>query len=249
MNPLIVAHCGDMQNAPESTFAAFNAAVEKAADVIEFDVHLTADGKLLIHHDYYLGRTENGQGAIGEHIFADLRKLDIGSWFASCFAMERMLTLAEVLELGRGKVHFEIDMRAPDLILLRLILAEIERFGVAADVELTSVHTPLLIKAKQMAPNIATGVFFSAFPEWMTVELGQQHIIGWMKLMDAQVAHLHISQLDERFVSLLHNQGYLVHGANLNTAQDILRGFMVGVDQFSTDVLDLALRIKNESNS
>lgn len=39
--PLIVAHCGDLQTAPESTLPAFERAIMKGADVLEFDVHLT----------------------------------------------------------------------------------------------------------------------------------------------------------------------------------------------------------------
>ncbi|MBN1872664.1 MAG: hypothetical protein JXA33_00400 [Anaerolineae bacterium] len=125
MQPLIVAHCGDRRNAPESTPTAFSSAIDKGADAIEFDVHLTKDGYLLIHHNYYLGRTENGNGYIEEHSFQTLRELDIGSWFDPDFASERMLTLEEVLTLGRGKVRFEIDQFSTDKLDLALRLRNI----------------------------------------------------------------------------------------------------------------------------
>lgn len=245
MKPRIVAHKGDMQNAPESTFAAFRSAIDKGADTIEFDVHLTKDNQLVIHHDYYLGRTEQAQGAIEDFTLAELRDLDIGSWFSPRFAEERIMTLPEVLALGQGNIRFEIDMRTPDLQLLNLILADIDRFGVSTEVELTSVHTPLLTKAKQIAPNLAIGIFFSPFPDWMTNDLGQRHIIAWMKLMDAQVAHLHVPQLTSTFVDMLHEQGFLAHGVNLDTKSDIETGLAASVDQFSTDVLDLALSLNS----
>jgi len=156
-----------------------------------------------------------------------------------------MLTLREVLELEQRKIHLEIDMRTPSLKLLSLIWDELIYFGVKANVELTSVHTPLLMRAKQIDLTVATGVFFSPLPEWMTVELGRAHILGWMKLMEAQVAHLPAALLDKPFIDMLHDHGFLVHGANLNTIPAIENGLMVGIDQFSTDILDPAIEVNN----
>jgi glycerophosphoryl diester phosphodiesterase len=67
--PRVVARCGDLQNAPESTLPAFEQAIARGAYAIEFDVHLTRDGELVVHHDFYLGRTNNGNGYIGDYTF------------------------------------------------------------------------------------------------------------------------------------------------------------------------------------
>jgi glycerophosphoryl diester phosphodiesterase len=45
VNPLVIAHRGDMVNAPENTLAAFASALAQGVDGIELDVHLTADGE------------------------------------------------------------------------------------------------------------------------------------------------------------------------------------------------------------
>ena len=119
--PRVVAHCGDLQNAPESTLPAFEQAIAKGAHAIEFDVHLTKDRKLVIHHDYYLGRTDNGRGYIGDFTLAELKALDAGGWFSTGFVGEEMPTLGEVLELGKGKIRFEIDMKGSSLSFLELL--------------------------------------------------------------------------------------------------------------------------------
>ena len=109
-NPLIIARCGDTRNAPESTLTAFAGAITKGADGIEFDVHLTADQELVIHHDYYLGRTNDGRGWIGDCTSVELRTLDAGAWLGKRFAGERIPTLNEVCDLGKGRIRFEIEM-------------------------------------------------------------------------------------------------------------------------------------------
>jgi len=220
---VVVARCGDSQCAPESTRPAFESAIDKGADVVEFDVHLTKDGELVVHHDYYLGRTDDGSGYIGDFTLAELQALDAGAWFGEAFAGTRIMRF------------------------LKRLIGTIIRFDVARDVELTSSHIPLLFQVKRIDAKLRTGVFFSPRPDWMTPVLGQQHVVGWMRLMEARTAHLPMSWIDGAFVRRLHESGFLVHGSNLNDEQDMRQAVSLGVDQFSTDRLDLALRVRDES--
>jgi glycerophosphoryl diester phosphodiesterase len=243
---LVVAHCGDVQCAPESTIPAFESAIAKGADVIECDIHLTKDDKLVVHHDYYLGRTDGGCGYISDFTLPELRALDAGGWFSKEFSGTQMPTLESVLALGKGKVRFEIDMRTPTLRFLKQLVRAIIRFDVIGDVELTSSHIPLLFQVKRIDTKLCTGVFFSSRPDWMTPVLGQQHVIGWMRLMEAQVAHLPMERVDGAFVRRLHESGFRVHGSNLDDEEDVRQAIRLGVDQFSTDKLDVALQVRDE---
>ncbi|HEY1737167.1 MAG TPA: glycerophosphodiester phosphodiesterase, partial [Acidimicrobiia bacterium] len=49
--PLVLGHRGASRGAPENTIAAFTRAAELGADGVELDVHRTADGVLVVHHD------------------------------------------------------------------------------------------------------------------------------------------------------------------------------------------------------
>ncbi len=51
MKPLNIAHRGGADLWPENTLEAFARAIETGADGIEFDLQLTADGHLVVHHD------------------------------------------------------------------------------------------------------------------------------------------------------------------------------------------------------
>jgi len=54
MSPLILAHRGGAALAPENTMRAFARAIALGADGAELDVHLSRDGRVIVHHEYCL---------------------------------------------------------------------------------------------------------------------------------------------------------------------------------------------------
>src|SRR4051794_30509551 len=87
--PVVVAHRGASGLAPENTLAAFRLAVELGSPGVECDVHLTADGRVIVIHDATVDRTTNGSGEVAAQPFEALRALDAGRWFEARFAGER----------------------------------------------------------------------------------------------------------------------------------------------------------------
>lgn len=116
---LVCAHRGDSQNAPENTLAAFQRARDARADLIELDVHVSADGDVMVIHDDKVDRTTDGRGEVARMRTAELRELSAGSWFADRYACERIPLLDEVLDLCRGHLVPMIEIkvkrrRSPD---------------------------------------------------------------------------------------------------------------------------------------
>ncbi len=99
---LVVAHRGDSQNAPENTLAAFALAAERGAEVVELDVHVTADGDVVVIHDDRLDRTTDGEGEVHRLRTAAVRSVSAGAWFSPRFKGERVPLLDEVLDLCRA---------------------------------------------------------------------------------------------------------------------------------------------------
>jgi glycerophosphoryl diester phosphodiesterase len=128
-NWLRVAHRGASGSAPEHTREAFRRAVEFGADMIELDVQLSADGELVVIHDFELERTTSGHGTVRGCSLAALRELDAGSWFAPEFRGERILTLSEVLELvsDRADLNVEVKPTAGDEQLVAAELVQVLR--------------------------------------------------------------------------------------------------------------------------
>lgn len=96
--PLIIAHRGASHDAPENTLAAFRLAWEQGADGIEGDFYLSKDNQIVCIHDKTTKRTSNKNLKVADTPFAELRKLDMGSWKNPKYAAERIPTLADVLQ-------------------------------------------------------------------------------------------------------------------------------------------------------
>lgn len=73
----IAAHRAGAALWPENSPTAFRNAAAMDVDFIEFDVHRTRDGVLVVHHDPALGRTADGQGAISDMAWAELRSVPL----------------------------------------------------------------------------------------------------------------------------------------------------------------------------
>jgi glycerophosphoryl diester phosphodiesterase len=71
-----MAHQGGEDEAPSSTLYAFKRARGLGVDMLELDVHATADSKLVVIHDAKVDRTTNGSGFVGDMTLAQVQALD-----------------------------------------------------------------------------------------------------------------------------------------------------------------------------
>ena len=77
----IVGHRGNAAHAPENTIESFRQAVELGVDALELDVHLSADGHVVVIHDSTLDRTTNGSGRVERLTLAEIAEADAGARF------------------------------------------------------------------------------------------------------------------------------------------------------------------------
>ena len=95
--PLVVAHRGDSRNHPENTLAAVAAAITLGADVIELDVHRSADDVAFILHDRDLMRTTGQAGFVDTLTAAEIDRLDAGTWRGGRHAGAKVPRLADIV--------------------------------------------------------------------------------------------------------------------------------------------------------
>ena len=69
--PLVGGHRGNPAEHPENTLASFRSAIEAGVDIIECDVHMSADGELVVIHDHTLERTTDGTGMVRDLSYAE----------------------------------------------------------------------------------------------------------------------------------------------------------------------------------
>lgn len=168
MPPLIIAHRGDSAHRPENTLASFNSALELGAELVEFDVQLTRDGHVVVLHDPRVDRTTDGKGDVRGLTLAELRRFSAGypGRFGQAYSGERVPTLAEALELvrGRGRAMIEIksDSVGEDPLggIEARTLEQIRRAGMEDDVALLSFDRRALLRCREQAPGITRGHLF-----------------------------------------------------------------------------------------
>ncbi len=156
-----IAHRGGALLAPEETLAAFDAAREAGAHALELDLHLSADGELVVFHDRTLDRTTDGVGPLAEKTLAELRTLNAGATFRGPdggypYRGEpvRIPTFDEVLDAHPGIPLF-VEMKVPEaaLPLCRAIRAA----GREDEVLVAAFSGDALAEFRGACPGVATG--------------------------------------------------------------------------------------------
>jgi glycerophosphoryl diester phosphodiesterase len=172
--------------------AAFRKARELGAPGIELDIHISADGELVVAHDDTFTRTApaaaNGAGRqIEDMRLTEIRTLDVGSFFSPAFSGERPPLLAEVLEEFCPGLYIDIELKSresrPGADPLPAAAARLlKAMGKAVETSVTvSSFNPVSLAAfKKAAPHIPTAVIYCDSPgvPWALRRGGGRFIAG-----------------------------------------------------------------------
>jgi glycerophosphoryl diester phosphodiesterase len=158
--PRWIAHRGAGRLAPENTLAALRLGAAYGYRAFECDVKLSADGVPFLLHDETLDRTTNARGVAGARPWAELSRLDAGSWHSRGYAGEPPASLDAVAAYLRGN-GFLLDLEikpTPGLELDtgRVVGAEVARLWEGAPVAplLSSFRPEALLGAREAAPGL-----------------------------------------------------------------------------------------------
>ncbi|MFI8183965.1 glycerophosphodiester phosphodiesterase family protein [Actinacidiphila glaucinigra] len=113
---LTVAHRGQWRDAPENSLAAFRAAYDDGAEIIETDIQLTKDGVPVLMHDTTVDRTTNGTGAVAGMTLAQIKELRLKAGLGGGQAAvtdARVPTLEEAMKLARNRGLVNLDKGWP----------------------------------------------------------------------------------------------------------------------------------------
>ncbi len=167
--PYIMSHRGNSELCPENTMAAFKQALEDGTDVIETDLHLSADGVLMCIHDATVDRTTNGTGKVKDKTCAELQQLS-ASYGKSEFAAERIPTLEQLLNILPADVGLGLELKSDAFLeeetcikLMKLLQAT----GTQNRVVVLSFERDWLEVVKRYTDDIPTGLItmFGPLPE------------------------------------------------------------------------------------
>ena len=104
--PIVIAHRGASGYEPENTLRAFELAINQGSQMIELDLHLSLDRRVVVIHDDDLTRTTDRTGRISAKTLVEIRQADAGKG-------ERVPTLEETIESARGRVELYLEIKGP----------------------------------------------------------------------------------------------------------------------------------------
>lgn len=253
--PRVVAHRGDSANYPENTLDAFISAAKMGIDVIETDVHLTKDKKLVIWHDPTLERNTDGEGTLESHTLSELKELDAGYTFTKDGGKTypyrgkgiKLCTLDEALK-ACPESRFNIDLKSQEEDIVNIFIDVIRQNKAEKRVCGASFHLNNLKKLRRLAPEIQTSV-----TTWEVIPLllrEKLHILpktfDRILVFQVPVRQYKITVITKHFIKEMHKRGAVVMVWTINDENEMRRLFSLGVDTIMTDNPRLVIKVAEE---
>lgn len=231
----ITAHRGASAQAPENTLASIQLAIDQGADWVEIDVQESKDGVVVVAHDSDLKKVSGVDTKIWEATAAELRSIDIGSYFDPQFHQERVPTLAEVLNLCRGKVGVVIELKyyGHDQQLEQRVVDLVEEYEMSEDVLVISLKLNGLQKIKRLRPDFKVGLLTAVTMTDLT-------------RVDVDFFAVKTTLATPAFVNLAHVRGKNVAVWTVNDEIAMATMIRRGVDNLITDKPGLAREVVQE---
>jgi glycerophosphoryl diester phosphodiesterase len=199
--------------------------------MIEFDVHQSRNGELVVIHDASLQRTTGVRATVETRSRGDLAALDAGAWFSPAFAGARIPTLREVLRVLDGRAAANIELKPGSRRLYphleSTLLGLLRRLGWTRRVLISSFHVGYLERLRRLDRAIAIGVL--VHPWSLRTALARAGRLTAVSI------HPPARAVTGELVRIIHAAGYAVLPYTVDRAVDKARLLRLGVDGFYTN--------------
>ena len=248
-NFTVIAHRGGRGLVPGNTIEAAINAVEIGSDIIEVDVHLTADDVLVVRHDAEIDTTTDGSGLIADMNLADIQSYRVGyqeldypnKSESAVLRVPTLKSLFQRLPNQRYLIELKPEEVTPADALCELIVSH----GLQDQVVVGSFHSSILRYFRKNCPSVPTSLGQSE-GTWLVflerVHLG--HLFnspGYSVQLPFQYAGVDIVR--ESLVKLSHDLNLNVDVWTVNDTESMEILINIGVDGIITDRPDLLRRI------
>ncbi len=244
--PLIIAHRGASELAPENTFASFQKAIDDGAEGIEFDVQISKDLVPLVFHDENLIRIAGQDSLVSDLDSNELQKFDAGSWFNKLnlekanekFANEKISTLAQTLEFlqnYKGIIYIELkDESVKDIeIYTKAVCDIINDSSLLPQIILKSFNLDILPLVKTHCPEVKTAALFS--PSVLTLLRKKKGLINIAEDLQVDGLSLHFSLATKSLMQKAQERNLKVAIWTVDNPLWIRRGLNLGINHIITN--------------
>ncbi|MCI0398172.1 MAG: glycerophosphodiester phosphodiesterase [Chloroflexi bacterium] len=250
--PLVIAHQGGDGLWPGDTLYAFERAAGMGVDVLEMDVHSTADGALVLMHDDTVDRTTDGAGKINSLTLDELKSLDAGyDWSpdgGQSFPYRGQGITAPTLEeifTTFPSQWMVIEIKQVEPPIVEPLCQMIRQYGLADRALVASFHKQTMAAFRTACPEVATSAAEDEIRPFFilnTLFLGALHSPPAHAFQVPEYSgSLHV--LTPRFVRGAHGRNLEVHAWTINETADMQRMLDLGIDGIITDYPDRLLEL------
>jgi len=250
--PLVMAHQGGNGLWPDNTLYAFERAVALGVDVLEMDVHSTADDVVVVIHDSTVDRTTDGSGAVHDFALAELQTLDAayhwtpdGGQTYPYRGQGITVPALEELFVAFPEMPMNIEIKQGEPSIAAPLCQLIREHGMSDRVLIASFHEEATREFREVCPEVGTGttqneviaLFALSRP---FLEGVYSPAAGAMQVPEYR-SGIHV--LAPRLVDAAHKRGLQVHAWTINDEADMRRLIDLGVDGIITDYPDRLLQV------
>jgi glycerophosphoryl diester phosphodiesterase len=214
----IVGHRGAMGLAPENTLKSFRIGCENGADVVECDIHLSKDKRMVVIHDNTLDRTTNGTGWVRDYTFEELKKLDAGGG-------EKIPALKEMVDLV---MQFEkrliVEIKGESFDLAKETAEKLIAFLRENPLSRVLVHSfwhDAIRYVKTESPQVKAAVI-------MMVGLPPSDTIALIERAGADGAAITYDYISAELIELAHSKNLFIDAWVLDYPETFIIRFLVG---------------------
>ena len=259
---IVFAHRGDSGNYPENTMLSFSQAAAYDIDALETDIHLTADGEIVVFHDETVDRTTNGSGYLREKTLAELQKLDAGYWWTDDDGATypfrgqglQIATLEEMF-VAFPEMWINIDIKHHDEKIINPFIKLIRDHNMSKNLLVGSFDTKILKLFREKCPEVVTAAsltevfWFFLLSKLHLTKLYRGKSPAFQIPETQKFLGLEIHLVDRKFVTAAHDKNVAVHVWTVNEVADMQRLIDLGVDGLMSDYPRRVLNLIGRDNN
>ena len=250
--PLVIAHRGGEGLWPSNTLFAFQKAAELGVDMLEMDVHASADGVLVVRHDDTVDSTTDGVGEVKAKTLAELKALDAGyTWTddnGQSFPFRgqgiTIPTLEEVFA-ALPDMPMTLEIKQADPPINQALCDLIHRYNKTDQVIVGSFHTDALNDFRRRCPEVATSGHEDDVRAFVYLSMAGLAGIHSPQAQALQVPRRfgNVEIITARSVRAAHARGLNVQVWTVNEKSEMADLLEMGVDGIITDRPDYLLEL------
>lgn len=228
---LIIAHRGASKLAPENSLKAFQKAIELKADYVEFDVHMSKDGEIIIMHDSNTFRTTGHKGKISDMTLEELKQLDCGEG-------EKIPTLQELIDIAKGKIGLQLEIKAKGM--AKKIVDLLRNADLIESTLISSFDHDELLEVQKIEPNLRLAALILGIKKNKTIRDAISH--------NYSAIHPLHKFVSEKFIENAHKNNIKVNVWTIDSKVRMRKLVDLGIDGIITNDVEAAKSVLNRND-